>query len=315
MDTQVSVYLGSALAQYGFDDDHPFSRERHAAFEKRVVAQTWWPQVSRLDPVKATEQELKLFHTADYIQTVKKASDDGQGYLDGGDTPAFLGAFEAASHVVGTTLHAVRQAMGKGSTKAFVPIAGLHHARPNQASGFCIFNDCAIAALALHQEFGLSRVAYVDIDAHHGDGVFYGLISAEWLTFADIHEDGRYLYPGTGDREETGSGEAEGTKLNIPLAPGAGDEQFLSAWAEVEEHLMQYPADFFLLQCGADSLAGDPLTHLQFSADAHAHAARRLCYLAELAGHDRVVAMGGGGYNLENLAAAWTAVVGALMGA
>ena len=313
MDTQVSVYLGSALAQYGFGDGHPFSRERHAAFEERLIAQEWWSQVNRQDPVKATEQEIGYFHTVDYIQRVKEYSLTGQGFLDGGDTPAFVGAYDAAAHVVGTTLHAVREAMGAGCPRAFVPIAGLHHARPDQASGFCIFNDCAIAAQALRQEFGLSRVAYVDIDAHHGDGVFYGLESAAWLTFADIHEDGRFLYPGTGNREETGLAAAQGTKLNIPLAPGAGDREFFDAWAEVEQHLDRYPADFYLLQCGADSVAGDPLTHLQFSAEAHAHAARSLCHMSQQAGHGRVVAMGGGGYNLANLATAWTAVVAGLV--
>ena len=309
MDSQVSVYIGEQLARYGFEDGHPFSRQRHGAFCEHLRQQHWFARVHLKEPTCASVDELAYFHTHDYIQQVQQASITGSGYLDGGDTPAFVGAFEAARTVVGSTLDAVRQAMTSQATKAFVPIAGLHHARPDQAGGFCIFNDCAIAALALRDEFGLSRVAYVDIDAHHGDGVYYGLESEAFLIFADIHEDGRFLYPGTGRRDEVGVGDAAGTKLNLPLAPGTEDSEFREAWSEVEAHLRRFSPEFILLQCGADSVAGDPLTHLALSPQAHGYAAKRLVLLAEEFGHGRVVATGGGGYNLNNVALAWTAVV------
>ena len=152
-------------------------------------------------------------------------------------------------------------------------------------------------------------MAYVDIDAHHGDGVFYAFEEDPDLLDADLHEDGRFLYPGTGSRSETGRGPAQGTKLNIPLPPGADDSVFLKAWDEVERYLEAAKPELILLQCGADSVGGDPITHLKLTAEAHAHAARRLGVLAERHAGGRVLAMGGGGYNRANLARAWTRVV------
>jgi acetoin utilization protein AcuC len=172
-----------------------------------------------------------------------------------------------------------------------------------------VFNDCGVAIEAARKIHGIRRVAYVDIDAHHGDGVFYAFERDADLLFVDLHEDGRYLYPGTGSRSETGRGEAEGTKLNIPMPPGADDEAFLVAWDEVERYLEAARPELILLQCGADSLAGDPITHLRYTAEAHAHAARRLAVLADRHAGGRLLAMGGGGYNRTNLARAWTRVV------
>jgi len=197
--------------------------------------------------------------------------------------------------------------------RAFVPIAGLHHARRDRAAGFCVFNDCGIAIEALRAEHGVRRVAYVDIDAHHGDGVFYAFEDDPELCFADLHEDGRYLYPGTGAADETGRGAAAGTKLNIPMPPDADDGAFREQWQRVEGFVRAARPEFILLQCGADSLAGDPITHLRYSAAAHGHAAARLCRLADECCQGRLLALGGGGYNLGNLASAWTAVVAAMV--
>jgi acetoin utilization protein AcuC len=199
--------------------------------------------------------------------------------------------------------------MNGACRRAFVPIAGLHHASRGHAAGFCVFNDCAVAAEMLRRRHGLQRIGYVDIDAHHGDGVFYGFEDDPDIHFADIHEDGRYLYPGTGAAEETGTGRAVGTKLNLPLPPGATDAEFHVAWERIEAYLRERRPEFILFQCGADSLEGDPITHLCFTEAAHAHAAARLCALADEFGHGRVLGMGGGGYNRRNLARAWTRVV------
>jgi acetoin utilization protein AcuC len=197
--------------------------------------------------------------------------------------------------------------------RAFVPIAGLHHAARDRAAGFCVFNDCGVAAEYLRQRHGLGRIAYVDIDAHHGDGVFYGFADDPDLIFADIHEDGRYLYPGTGAAEETGTGRARGTKLNVPLAPGADDAEFRAAWRRVEAYLDAAAPEFIIFQCGADSLEGDPITHLCFSEQAHADAAATLCRLADKHCGGRLIGTGGGGYNRQNLARAWTRVVQAFV--
>jgi acetoin utilization protein AcuC len=193
--------------------------------------------------------------------------------------------------------------------RAFVPIAGLHHAARDRAAGFCVFNDCGVAIELLRKKSGLARVAYVDIDAHHGDGVFYAFEDDASVIFADLHEDGRYLYPGTGTAEETGRGAAQGTKLNLPMAPGSDDAAFARVWPQVIAHLERFAPDFIILQCGADSVEGDPITHLRFSAKSHGFAARELTALADRLGHGRVLALGGGGYNRGNIAQAWTAVV------
>ena len=211
--------------------------------------------------------------------------------------------------VVGTTLAAVDAVMRGDCKRAFVPIAGLHHAARDRAAGFCVFNDCGVAVEYLRKNYGIQRIAYVDIDAHHGDGVFYGFEDDPDALFADIHEDGRFLYPGTGAAEETGTGRARGTKLNIPMPPGAEDADFDREWLRVESYLEEAQPEFVLFQCGADSLAGDPITHLCYTEQAHANAAAALCRIADKYCGGRIVGTGGGGYNRQNLARAWTRVV------
>ncbi|MFB3059452.1 MAG: acetoin utilization protein AcuC, partial [Gammaproteobacteria bacterium] len=165
----------------------------------------------------------------------------------------------------------------------------------------------------LRQQYGIKRVAYIDIDAHHGDGVFYSFEDDPDLLFADIHQDGRTLYPGTGAADETGKGEAIGTKLNIPVPPYADDSVFQSVWPQVETYLQKYEPEFILLQCGADSIEGDPITNMAFSPASHAYATTRLCALADQYCDGKILAMGGGGYNHDNIARAWTAVVDAMV--
>ncbi|HEX2138101.1 MAG TPA: acetoin utilization protein AcuC [Woeseiaceae bacterium] len=312
----VLVYRGSALANYGFGKDHPFGPDRHDVFQAELAATAPGAAIRYGEPRRATIDELALFHTADYIERVSRLSGEGSTeFLDAGDTPCFPGVFEAACDVVGTTLAAVDAVMRGDAGRAFVPIAGLHHAARGGAAGFCVFNDCGVAIEYLRKEHGLRRIAYVDIDAHHGDGVFYGFEDDPDVIFADLHEDGRFLYPGTGAANETGTGPAEGTKLNIPMPPGAGDDEFRDAWPRVLAYLEEAAPEFIILQCGADSLAGDPITHLRYTEEAHAAAARDLCELADRHASGRIVGTGGGGYNRRNLARAWTRVVQAFAAA
>ncbi|MBI3574130.1 MAG: acetoin utilization protein AcuC [Gammaproteobacteria bacterium] len=307
------VYHGESLAAYGFGQGHPFGPDRLDAFWREAQRQGLNRQVEVCAPVACTEDDLARFHTRDYIARVRTQSRTGEGYLDYGDTPAFPGVYEASCTVVGSVLDAVRAMVQRECVRAFVPIAGLHHARRDSAAGFCVFNDLSVAIETLRAVHGIRRVAYVDIDAHHGDGVFYAFEDDPDLIFADIHEDGRYLYPGTGAASETGKGVARGTKLNIPLPPEAGDTEFFVAWEKVETFVRAGQPEFILLQAGADSLAGDPITHLRYTPAAHAHAAARLCRLADEFCAGRLLATGGGGYNRANLAAAWCAVVEAML--
>lgn len=309
MTHRVCVYLGEALASYNFGATHAFGPSRHGAFAEEFHRQSLDKQVDVLAPVPGTESQLLSFHTPEYIARVKAMSKLGYGMLDCGDTPAFPGMYEACLNVVGTTLDAVHRVMRGEYKRAFTPIGGLHHARRDDAAGFCIFNDCGIAIERLRSEYHISRIAYVDIDAHHGDGVFYSFEDDPDLCIVDLHEDGRYLYPGTGAIGETGRGAAKGTKLNIPMPMFANDELFLKVWQDVEKFVRQAQPQFILLQCGADSVRGDPITHMHYTAKTHAHAAARLCQLADELCEGRLVAMGGGGYELANLSAAWCAVV------
>jgi acetoin utilization protein AcuC len=307
--TNLGVVVSERLARYGFGAGHPFGPDRHAAFIREFESRGLHRRVQVVEPRDASYDELRSFHTADYVDLVRERSVSGQGFLDGGDTPAFRGVYEAAAVVVGATLNASSAIMSGQCRRAFVPIAGLHHAGRNHAAGFCVFNDCGVAIELLRKNFGLERVAYVDIDAHHGDGVFYAFEDDRGVIFADLHEDGRYLYPGTGSHDETGKGVAEGTKLNVPMPPGSDDAAFDRAWPQVIAHLDKFEPQFIILQCGADSLEGDPITHLRYSAASHGKAAHELGELADRLGHGRVLGLGGGGYNRSNLAQAWTAVV------
>jgi acetoin utilization protein AcuC len=309
----VSLVAGESLARYGFGAGHPFGSDRQEAFLRELRRSSCFGSLAILEPRIAERGEIEAFHRREYVDLVVERSVDGRGYLDAGDTPAFRGVFEAISFVVGGTLVAVEALMSGQTRRAFIGIGGLHHASRGHAAGFCVFNDIGVAIEWLRRRHGLARIAYVDIDAHHGDGVFYAYESDPDLLFADIHEDGRYLYPGTGAAHETGTGPAAGTKLNLPMPPGATDDDFRDAWQRVEDYLRRTRPDFILLQCGADSLEGDPITHLAYTENAHAAAAASVCRIADELGHGRVLGMGGGGYNRRNIARAWTRVVEAFV--
>lgn len=313
--SEVAVVLGERLARYGFGDGHPFGADRHAAFAREFEQRGLSQRVQLLEPREALLSELQLFHTPDYIHFVMERSQSGSGWLDAGDTPAFRGVFEAAACVVGASLSATEWIMAGSGRRAFVPIAGLHHAARDRAAGFCVFNDCGVVIEHLRAAHGIARIAYIDIDAHHGDGVFYAFEEDAELIIADLHESGHTLYPGTGAASEVGRGAAAGTKLNLPLPAGAGADEFNVAWQQALTHVERFAPSFCILQCGADSIGGDPITHLQFTSACHARAAADLCALADRLGHGRVLALGGGGYDRGNLARAWNDVVQALLAA
>lgn len=312
MRQEFCLLYSDELTEYGFDDPHPFSRKRAPAFWKEFVSRGLDRRVAIETPEMCSEEALEVFHTSDYVHLVKRASASGSGFLDYGDTPAFKGVFEAAARVVGTTLKAVRMVIDRQCQRTFCPIGGLHHARRDRAGGFCVFNDVGIAIEQLKRIYNIHHIGYVDIDAHHGDGVFYAFESDPAVIIADIHEDGRFLYPGTGLADETGTGIAKGTKLNLPMEPGASDEAFMAAFRRVERFIADHKPEIILFQCGADSSAGDPLTHLRFSPGCHRLAAERLKLLAEQYAGGRLIALGGGGYDLSNLAITWCGVVEAL---
>jgi acetoin utilization protein AcuC len=260
-------------------------------------------------PRMASREEIERFHTPEHVAWVKQKSEEGHGAIDYGDTPAYPGVYEASATVAGSALEGLELIMAGYALRTFQPIGGLHHARRGGAAGFCVFNDVGVVIEALRSRHGIHRIAYVDIDVHHGDGLYYPYEDDPDLIFADLHQDGRTLYPGTGHHYEIGKGEAKGVKLNVPMAPGMGDRDFFREWEAVERHVRAQQPEFILFQCGADSLAGDPLAMLQYTPAAHAHAAKRLCAVANDLTRGRIMGFGGGGYNRANLAAAWCAVL------
>jgi acetoin utilization protein AcuC len=307
--TGACLYAGEALARYGFPDGHPLGADRQGAFLQEAAHRGLLARVRGCAPRLATNEEIARFHTQSHIGKVMHAERDKLEFLDNGDTPVFPGVFEASASVVGAALDGLARLMRGECTRTFQPIGGLHHAGRDHAAGFCVFNDLGVVIETLRRQYGIRRVAYVDIDVHHGDGVFYAYEEDPDLIFADIHEDGRYLYPGTGREDETGKGAARGSKLNIPLRPGSGDAEFLEAWIRVQRHLVRFEPEFILFQCGADGLRDDPIAHLNYTAAPHAYAAKGLRHTAQRFCRGRLMAFGGGGYDRRNLAQAWSAVL------
>ncbi len=309
--TKLCLVFGKELLLYSFGPGHPMRSDRIAYFweelERRGLLKN--REIEVCTPIMAQKEDLLLFHDEDYVNFVKVVSKRGIGVLDYGDTPAFPGVFEASCYVVGSTLLGLDKVMKKEAIHAFNPMGGLHHARRNSAGGFCVFNDVAIAISKAIRDYGIKRVLYVDLDAHHGDGVLYGFYDDPRVYIADIHESGRFLYPGTGFREEKGTGEAEGTKLNITLNPGEGDKELLLAIDEVKSFARKARPELIIIQCGADGLSTDPLTHLQYSHDGHRLAVEAVHELAHELCEGRLVATGGGGYNRIDTAIAWVNVI------
>ena len=316
---RLGVSFGQESFLYSFPTGNPMNASRLSPLAEFLEANGSAKGDRRMfqlvSPVAAKERDLLLFHTQGYIDRVKEASVSGVGLLDIGDTPAFEGVYEASLYPVGNTLQGLRMVMEGKVDHFFNPVGGLHHASPDEARGFCVFNDSVIAISRALNDFKLRSVAYVDIDAHHGDGVYYEFEPDPRVIIGDIHEDGKYLYPGTGGDEEAGTGFGAGTKMNVGLPPGSGDAQFFEAFAKVEEFVRKAKPEMIFFQCGADGLAGDPITDLQYTPTVHAFATMRLHRLAHEVCGGRILAMGGGGYDPANVSAAWSAVVRELSGA
>lgn len=248
----------------------------------------------------ASRATLETFHQSEYIEFVERASGlDREVLLDAGDTPAFRGCHEAAARLVQGAVDALDYTI-EHRRPAFHPAGGLHHAHPGRASGFCIFNDVAIA-VARGMRRG-HRVAYIDIDAHHGDGVMYGFYDSGRVLDVDFHQDGRTLFPGTGFPQEVGRADGAGLKANIPLPPGAGDEALLPIFHRVVPPLLRwFRPHVIVLQHGVDGHYGDGLARLQYSPAAYAEIDRTILALAHELTGDRLLVTGGGGYRPESV--------------
>jgi acetoin utilization protein AcuC len=258
-------------------------------------------RLSLIAPQPADERQLRTVHHPDYLAAVRAAGEN-PGFTGFGlgtdDDPVFPGMYEAAALICGGSAIAADQ-VASGAVEHAVNIAGgLHHAMPGNASGFCIFNDAALGIRTLLAH-GTGKVAYVDIDVHHGDGVQAMFYDDPRVLTISLHQDPRTLFPGTGFADETGLGAAEGTSVNLALPPGTGDTGWLRAFgAVVPGALRAFGPDVLVTQCGCDTHHEDPLANLELTVDGQRAAIAALHRLAhELCG-GRWLAYGGGGYGL-----------------
>jgi len=276
------------------------------------------PNVSIIPPRPATDDEIKLGHSTDYLSAVKAMSlglnsPTGPSHGFGpGDNPVYGGMYEANALTSGGTMVAA-QAIADGSTDVAFNFAGghQHHAMSDRASGFGVFNDTVMAARWLVDQ-GM-RVAYIDIDCHHGDGVQAGFYSSKEVLTISLHESGQFLFPGTGNVRESGRDAGHGYSVNVPLAPYTSDAAYLEAFDAVVPPLVEaFKPDVVFTQLGVDTHFLDPITHLQLTVQGHAGVVRRLRELASESG--RWLAVGGGGYDLGAVARAWTADLAIMAG-
>lgn len=317
------VVWDARLADYDFGPGHPLApvRVELAMRLARDLGLLDLPHVEEVTAPPATEDELLLVHTAAYLDAVRRAGADPHTVdlahgLGTEDDPVFAGMHEAAAHVVGASLVAVRSVWG-GSAEHAVNIAGgLHHAMPSSASGFCIYNDASVA-IAWALAHGAERVAYVDVDVHHGDGVERTFWNDPRVLTISLHESPRTLFPGTGYPHEVGGPGAEGSAVNVALPPGTGDEGWLRAFhAVVPQLLAQFRPQLVVSQHGCDSHFLDPLAHLALSLDGQRSAYRAIHDLAHTFADGRWLALGGGGYeHVEVVPRAWAHLIGEAVGA
>ena len=325
----VELVYKPRLAEYRFSDSHPLRPER---FVLAVELMRAWrlicdpdaenPSCATLvDSEPASYSDLLAVHTDSYVEAVRAAGANPGAWSGGfgigpGDTPAFAHMHEISAEIAGATIRALTDVVEGHCQRSFSPAGGLHHAHRDRASGFCVYNDPAIAichTLAVHPEM---RIAYVDVDVHHGDGVQDVFCDHSNVLTVSVHESGRFLFPGTGRIVEMGAGEGASFAVNLPLAPGAGDDSYGIAFeAVIAPAVRAFSPDVIVAQLGADSHRADPLAHLDTTVWGQYHIATRMVALADEVCDGRIAATGGGGYDsFSAVPRAWACALAALLG-
>jgi acetoin utilization protein AcuC len=298
MDPMPLVVYGPANHRYDFGDPHPFTPRR---FGPGIDLLRALGATDVVEPVPASDADLLTVHEAGYLRLVRLLSDYPEAAAESGfddrDTPPFYDMHDAAAGVVGGTLAAMDRILSGDVRHAFHPGGGLHHAFPGRAGGFCVYNDLAVA---IRRARGAGhRVLYVDVDAHHGDGVEAVFWDDPLVQTVSIHETGLTLFPGSGFETDHGGHGAEGSAVNIPLQPGTGD----TSWLEAVELVVPAVADAFrptllVTTQGCDGHHLDPLSNLQITTTALHRAARLLDEVAHRHADGRWLATGAGGYDV-----------------
>ncbi|MFC7386167.1 acetoin utilization protein AcuC [Sphaerisporangium rhizosphaerae] len=311
MSRSVRVVWDDKLISYDFGPGHPLAPIRVELTMALARDLGVLDKVEMVGCAPATDDELALVHRRDYIEAVKRVSATGLPDLSCGlgtvDNPAFAGVHEASALITGASIEACRAVWTGAAEHALNIAGGLHHAMPGAASGFCVYNDPA-AGIAWMLEQGARRVAYVDVDVHHGDGVQAIFYDDPRVLTISLHESPRTLFPGTGFPSETG---VDGTAVNLALPAGCGDAGWLRAFhAVVPPLLREFQPDVLFSQQGCDGHALDPLAHFMLSLDCQRQAYAALHALAHETAGGRWVATGGGGYELVQVVPrAWSHLI------
>lgn len=304
--TSILIPWDEDLAEYDFGPEHPLAPIRVRLAMRLARDLELIDERELFGPIElATDDQIGRVHTSEFMEAVKIASEDARYFspefgLGTTDDPVFPNMHRAAARVAGASLVAAR-AVWDGEVEHAVNLAGgLHHAHSDHASGFCIYNDAAIAIAEL-LERGAHRIAYIDIDAHHGDGVQEIFWNDPRVLTVSIHESPRTLFPGTGDPGEIGGPDAIGTAVNIAVPAGTGDQGWLRAFTSVVPDVVKaFNPEMIVSQNGADSHVDDPLTHLALSVDGQRSAYQAIHRMAHNHG-GKLLALGGGGYDLTNV--------------
>ena len=314
MGGQAGLVLCPEAHIYDHGVEHPLRPQRVLYTWRLIIAcgLTELPNVSAFACREASDAEIRLVHTGEYLDATRRAGHAEPGpwarYGYGpGDNPIFPNMHEAGALVAGASLLAARAVHGGNVVHAFNAPGGLHHAMPSRASGFCVYDDPAIA-IAWMLRAGVERVAYVDVDVHHGDGVQAIFYEDPRVLTISIHQSGETLFPGTGSIAERGAGDAVGTAVNIPLEPYTTDEAWLTAFRAVVPPIVRaFAPEVLVTQLGCDTHVTDPLAQLQLTTRAYRETAGLLHGLAHDVTDGRWVATGGGGYQWARVVPrAWT---------
>lgn len=303
-----ALVYSSAFDAYSYGEDHPFKLHRYGLALELMEAYGLFglPHAQRRDCQPVSDQQILTFHSPAYLARLKEFSASDQPRADflfglgDAECPVFKGLYDYAALGAGATLEACRLVAEEGFRAVLSLAGGWHHAHAAKASGFSYLNDAVIAINWLLEQG--KRVAYLDLDAHHGDGVQEGFYDNDQVLTVSLHESGIYFFPGTGFEDETGSGKGSGYTVNLPLLAHTDDPLYMRAFDEVVYPLLAaFNPDIIVAQIGADTFRTDPLTRLEITTHSYAYIMRKLQALKI-----PWVALGGGGYDLMNTARAWT---------
>lgn len=312
---RVAYFYDHDVGNFSYGLGHPMKPHRMRMTHNLVTNYGLHKKMDILRPKRATRDQMTRFHTDEYVdflnrvtpETVHDMTGDGTRFLIGEDCPAFDGLYEFCSISAGGSLAAATRINSGESDVAVNWAGGLHHAKKREASGFCYINDIVLAILELLRTH--LRVLYIDIDIHHGDGVEEAFYTTDRVMTASFHKFGDF-FPGTGDVRDVGLKKGKGYSVNVPFRDGIGDVEFGAIFRPVMSHIMEwYRPGAVVLQCGADSLAGDKLGCFNLSMRGHAD-----CVSFMQTFDVPLICLGGGGYTVRNVARTWTYETGLLVG-